>query len=236
MFQRSTKRRDILDIVDADNSLVTHEFLRLFHEPLNSPTLASDCYAKAAWVLHLVGVQHVFVFARKTPEVRVEQGVTENNEQGFVVVYVREREAYCLPQALRVALEYSAGLAPFGFARQIAVHDFGLIAGDEDGLGGDERLGIANDPVDDGLSADGQQALGQVIGVGAHAFALAGNGQNDLHLHFLKALQGTVCILVYHIPQNRNRSLSFSIQQVTDSLIINRSRRYRKIRIIRHNP
>ena len=42
--------------------------------------------------------------------------------------------------------------------------------------------GVAHDPVDDGLSADGQQALGQVVGLGAHAFALAGNGQNDLHI------------------------------------------------------
>ena len=42
--------------------------------------------------------------------------------------------------------------------------------------------GVAHDLVDDGLSADGQQALGQVVGVGAHALALAGNGQNDLHI------------------------------------------------------
>ncbi len=62
------------------------------------------------------------------------------------------------------------------------VHDFGLVAGDEDGLGGRELPGIAHNPVDDGLSADGQQALGQVVGVGAHALALAGNGQNDLHI------------------------------------------------------
>ena len=76
----------------------------------------------------------------------------------------------------------AAGLAPFGLARQVAVHGFGLVAGDEDGLGGGELPGVAHDLVDDGLSADGQQALGQVVGVGAHAFALAGNGQNDLHI------------------------------------------------------
>lgn len=35
--------------------------------------------------------------------------------------------------------------------------------------------------LDDGLAADGQQALGHVVGEGAHALALAGNGQNDLH-------------------------------------------------------
>ena len=62
------------------------------------------------------------------------------------------------------------------------VHDFGLVAGDEDGLGGRELPGVAHNPVDDGLSADGQQALGQVVGVGAHALALAGNRENDLHI------------------------------------------------------
>ena len=36
--------------------------------------------------------------------------------------------------------------------------------------------------LDDGLAANGQQALGQVVGVGAHALAFAGNGQNDLHI------------------------------------------------------
>ena len=42
--------------------------------------------------------------------------------------------------------------------------------------------GVVHNPVDDGLSADGQQALGPVVGVGARAFALAGNRQNDLHI------------------------------------------------------
>ena len=147
-----------------------------------TPVLAGDGHAEASGILHLVGVQHVLAFARESPEVRVEQGVAEYDEQGLVVICVGEREAYCLPQALRVALEYSAGLAPFGLVRQVAVHDFGLVAGDEDGLGGGERPGVAHNPVDDGHSADGQQALGQVVGVGAHAFALASNGQNDLHI------------------------------------------------------
>ena len=119
------------------------------------------------------------------PEVCIEQGVAEYDEQGLIVACVGEREAYRLPQALWIALEYGAGLAPFGLARQVAVHGFGLVAGDEDGLSGDERSGVAHDPVNDGLSANGQQTLGQVVGVRAHAFALAGNGQNDLHLSFL---------------------------------------------------
>jgi len=134
-----------------------------------TPVLAGDGHAEASGILHLVGVQHVLAFARESSEVRVEQGVAEYYEQGLVVACVGEREAYCLPQALRVALEYSAGLAPFGLARQVAVHGFDLVAGDEDGLSGGERPGVAHDPVDDGLSADGQQALGQVVGVGTHA-------------------------------------------------------------------
>ena len=147
-----------------------------------TPVLAGDGHAEVSGILHFVGVQHVLAFAHESPEVRVEQGVAEYYEQGLVVACVGEREAYCLPQVLRVALEYGAGLAPFGLVRQVAVHGFGLVAGDEDGLGGGELPGVAHDLVDDGLSADGQQALGQVVGVGAHAFALAGNGQNDLHI------------------------------------------------------
>ena len=137
-----------------------------------TPVLAGDDNAESSGILHLVGVQHVLAFVRESPEVRVEQGVAEYYEQGFVVACVGEREAYCLPQALRVALEYGAGLAPFGLARQVAVHGFGLVAGDEDGLGGGERPGVVHNPVNDGLSTDGQQALGQVVGVGAHASAL----------------------------------------------------------------
>ena len=86
-----------------------------------------------------------------------------------------------MPQTLRVVLEYGAGLAPFRLVRQVAVHGFGLVAGNEDGLGGGEGAGVVHNPVDDGLAADGQQALGQIVGVGAHAFALAGNRQNDFH-------------------------------------------------------
>ena len=147
-----------------------------------TPVLAGDGHAEASGILHLVGVQHVLAFARESPEVRVEQGVAEYDEQGLVVACVGEREAYCLPQALRVVLEYGAGLAPFRLVRQVAVHGFGLVAGNEDCLGGGEGAGVVHDSVDDGLSADGQQALGSVVGVGAHAFALAGNRQNDLHI------------------------------------------------------
>ena len=147
-----------------------------------TPVLAGDGHAEASGIQHLVGVQHIFAFARESSEVRVEQGVAEYDEQGLVVACVGESEAYCLPQALRVVLEYGAGLAPFRFVRQVAVHGFGLVAGNEDGLGGGEWPGVAHDLVDDGLSADGPQTLGQVVGVRAHALALAGNRQNDLHI------------------------------------------------------
>ena len=63
--------------------------------------LAGDGHAEASGILHLVGVQHVLAFARESSEVRVEQGVAEYYEQGLVVACVGEREAYCLPQALR---------------------------------------------------------------------------------------------------------------------------------------
>ena len=147
-----------------------------------TPVLAGDGHAEASGIQHLVGVRHIFAFARESPEIRVVQGVAEYDEQGLVVACVGEREAYCLPETLRVVLEYGAGLAPFWLVRQVAVHGFGLVTGDEDGLGGGELPGVVHNPVDDGLSADGQQALGQVVGVGAHAFALAGNRQNDLHI------------------------------------------------------
>lgn len=155
VLQCRPERLDVLDVVDADDGLVAHEFLRLFHEPFDATVLAGYSHTEASGILHLIGVQHVLAFARESPEVRVEQGVAEYYEQGLVVACVGEREAYCLPQALRVALEYGAGLAPFGLARQVAVHGFGLVAGDEDGLGGGERSSVAHDPVDDGLSADG---------------------------------------------------------------------------------
>ena len=40
---------------------------------------------------------------------------------------------------------------------------------------------VLYDPVDNGLAAHGQQALGQVVGVGAHALALTGDWQKDFH-------------------------------------------------------
>ena len=53
-----------------------------------TPVLAGDGHAEASGILHLVGVQHVLAFARESSEVRVEQGVAEYYEQGFVVACV----------------------------------------------------------------------------------------------------------------------------------------------------
>ena len=63
-----------------------------------TPVLAGDGHAEASGIQHLVGVQHIFAFARESSEVRVEQGVAEYDEQGLVVACVGEREAYCLPR------------------------------------------------------------------------------------------------------------------------------------------
>ena len=142
LFQRCAKFLDILDVIDADNSLVTHKFLRLFYKSFDTPVLVSDHHTKTSGILHLVSVQDILVFARELPKVYVEQRVTENDEQGFVIIHIRECKTYCLPQALRVVLEHGAGLAPFGPTRQVAVHDFGLVAGNEDCLGGGQQPGI----------------------------------------------------------------------------------------------
>lgn len=82
---------DVLDVVDANDGLVAHEFLGLFHKSFNAPVFVGDGNAEASGILHLVGVQHIFAFARESLEVRVEQGVAEYDEQGFVVACVGER-------------------------------------------------------------------------------------------------------------------------------------------------
>ena len=183
VLERFPELLDVLDVVDADDGLVAHEFLRLFDQALDAAFGIGHGDPETARVFYFVRVKDVLACVREALNVGLEQGVPEDDEQRFVVAHVGEREAYRLAEPLRVALEYGAGLAPFGLARQVAVHGFGLVAGDEDGLGGGEWPGVVHNPVDDDLSADGQQALGQVVGVGAHALALAGNGQNDLHMY-----------------------------------------------------
>lgn len=51
--------------------------------------------------------------------------------------------------------------------------------------------GVAYDPVDDGLSADGQQALGQVVGVGAHPSGGSAKQAPPLHARWGVFPKGT---------------------------------------------
>ena len=115
-----------------------------------------DGYAETARVLDLVGVKGVFGGACEALDVGVEECVAQDDEQRFVIVYVGEGEADGLPQALGIALEYGAGVAPFGLRLEVLVHFLGLVAGDEDVFRGLEREGVFYNPVDNGLAAHGQ--------------------------------------------------------------------------------
>ena len=156
MLERLFELLDVLDVIDSDDGLVAYEFLRLFDQAFDLPVRVGDGYAEAARVLDLVGVEDVLGGACEALDVGVEERVAQDDEQRFVVVHVGEGEADGLPQALGVALEYGAGVAPFGFRLEVLVHFLGLVAGDEDGFGGVEREGVFYDPVDDGLAAYGQ--------------------------------------------------------------------------------
>lgn len=120
------------------------------------PVRVGDGYAKAARVLDLVGVKDVLGGVCEALDVGVEERVAQNDEQRFVVVHVGECEADGLPQALRVALEYGAGVAPFGFRLKVLVHFIGFVACNEDGFGGLERESVFYNPVDNGFAAHGQ--------------------------------------------------------------------------------
>lgn len=172
----------VLDVVDAHDGFVGHEFLGLFHQALDVAGGVGDGHAETAGVGNLVGVEDVGGGVGQCGEVGVEEGVAQDDEQGLVVLHVGERKADGLPEALGVALEHGAGLAPLGSGFQELAHLFGLVAGNEDGLGRFELQGVFHDPVDDGLAAHGEQALRQIVGVGAHAFALPCYRQNNLHL------------------------------------------------------
>ena len=156
MLERLFEFLDVLDVIDSDDGLVAYEFMRLFDQAFDLPVRVGDGYAEAARVLDFVGVEDVLGGVCKALDVGVEEGVAQDDEQRFVVVHVGEGEADGLPQALGVALEYCAGVAPFGFRLEVLVHFLGLVAGDEDGFGGVEREGVFYDPVDDGLAAYGQ--------------------------------------------------------------------------------
>ena len=156
MLERFFEFLDVLDVIDSDDGLVAYEFLRLFDKAFNSPVRVGDGYAETARVLDLVGVKDVLGGVCEALDVGIKERVAQDDEQRFVIVHVREGEADGLPQALGGALEYGAGVAPFGFRLEVLVHFLGLVAGDEDCFGGAEREGVFYDPVDDGLAAYGQ--------------------------------------------------------------------------------
>lgn len=88
-----------------------------------------------------------------------------------------------MAESLRVVLENGACTAPFRFAFEIIVDSFGLVAGNEDAFRSLEWERICDNPVYDCPTANGQETLRQIVGVWAHAFALACNRQNNLHFH-----------------------------------------------------
>ena len=182
VLQCRPERLDILDVVDADDGFVAHDFLGLFDQALDAAFGIGHGDAEAVRVFYFVRIKDVLACVREALDVCLEQCVPEDDEQRFVVAHVGERKAYRLAEPLRVALQHGAGLAPLRAVLQELFDSFGLVAGDENSLCRVERERVGNNPVDDGLAADGQQALGQVVGVGAHALAFAGNGQNDLHI------------------------------------------------------
>lgn len=182
VLERFPERLDVFDVVDADDGLVAYEFLRLFDQALYAAFIIGHGDPETARVLDLVGVEDVLACVREALDVGLEQGVAQDDEQRFVVAHVGEREAYRLAEPLRVALQHGAGLAPLRAVLQKAFDGLGLVAGDEDGLCRVERERVGHNPVNNGLAANGQQALGHVVGEGAHALAFAGDRQNDLHI------------------------------------------------------
>lgn len=159
VLERLFELLDVFDVIDSDNGLVAYVFLRFFNKAFNMPVRVGDGYAESARVLDFVGVKEVLGGVSVTLNVGVEQRVAQNDEQRFVVVHVGECEADGLPQALRVALEDCARVAPFGLCLEVFIHLLGLVSGNEDGFGGLEREGVFYNPVDNGLAAHGQQAL-----------------------------------------------------------------------------
>ncbi len=81
---------NILDVVNAHDGLVAHEFLGLFYQAADAALVVGHGHAKAAGVLDLVGVQHVLGGASEALDVGVEQGVAQYDEHGLVVTYVGE--------------------------------------------------------------------------------------------------------------------------------------------------
>lgn len=193
VLERFPEGLDVLDVVDADDGFVAHEFLRLFDQALDAAFGIGHGHPETAWVAYFVRVKDVLACVREALDVGLEQRVPEDDEQRLVVVHIGEREAYRLAEPLRVALQHGAGLAPLRAVLQEFFDGLGLVAGDEDGLCRVERKCVAHNPVDDGLAADGQQALGQVVCVRAHALALAGDREDDFHGCFFISVSKSIC-------------------------------------------
>lgn len=156
VLERVFEFLDVFDVVDSDDSLVAYVFLWFFDKAFNLPVRVGDGYAETARVLDLVGVKDVLGGVREALDVGVEERVAQNDEQRFVIVHVGECKADGLPQALRVALEDCACVAPFGLCLEVFIHLLGLVSGNEDGFGGLEREGVFYNPVDNGFAAYGQ--------------------------------------------------------------------------------
>ena len=156
VLERLFELLDVFDVIDSDDGLGAYVFLRFFDQAFDLPVRVGDGYAKAARVLDLVGVKDVLGGVCEALDVGVEERVAQDDEQRFVVVHVGEGEADGLPQALRVALEDCARVAPFGLCFEVFIHLLGLVSGNEDGFGGLEREGVFYNPVDDSLAAHGQ--------------------------------------------------------------------------------
>ena len=182
VLERFPERLDVFDVVDADDGLVAHEFLRLFDQAFDLAFGVGHGDPETARVFYFVRVEDVLACVREALDVGLEQRVPEDDEQRFVVAHVGERKAYRLAEPLRVTLQHGAGLAPLRTVLQEIFDGLGLVAGDEDCLFRIERERVGHNPVDDCLAAYGQQALGQVVGVGAHALAFAGDRENDFHV------------------------------------------------------
>lgn len=134
MLERRFEFLDVFDVIDSDDGFVAYEFLRLFDKAFDLPVRVGDGYAETARVLDLIGIQDIFGGVCEALDVGVEECIAQDDEQWFVVVYVGEGEADGLPQTLGIALEYGAGVAPFGLRLEVLVHFLGLVAGDEDGF------------------------------------------------------------------------------------------------------
>ena len=184
VLEGSLQRLHVLDVVNAHDGLVAHELLRLFHKAVNKAFLAHHGNAKALRVLDLVGVEDVFLRIVQDIQVRLKKRIAQDNQERLVVVHVRESKAYRLAQPLRVGLHHGTHGAPFGLRLEVLVHLFGLVAGNENRLGRLEARSILDNPVDNCLTSQRQQALRAILGVRTESQTISGDRQYNFHSEF----------------------------------------------------